>query len=169
MRSGTLNVPGIVGLAKACEIAQRDMPTETARLKSLRDDLIKKITNRIQSVKLNGHPTQRLVNNANFSFSYVEGESLILACRDVALSSGSACTSESLQSSYVLREIGVPDSLAHCSIRFGLGRVNTKSDIELVVRLLEKNVQKLRELSPLYDMAKEGIDIDNFSWSKHSH
>jgi cysteine desulfurase len=169
MRSGTLNVPGIVGLGKAAEIAKRDMKTETERLLKLRNKLAKGIESRIEQVKLNGHPTKRLPNNLNYSFAFVEGESLILACRGVALSSGSACTSASLQSSYVLKAINVPESLAHCSIRFGLGKSNTEEHIDYLLNLLEEKVKKLREMSPLYDLAREGIDIDKLSWSKHSH
>jgi cysteine desulfurase len=169
MRSGTLNVPGIVGLGKACEIAKRDQAKESARLCTLREKLAKGIESRIDDAKLNGHPTKRLPNNLNFSFAYVEGESLILACREVALSSGSACTSTSLQSSYVLKAIGIPDSLAHCSIRFGLGKSNTEEHIDILLDLLEKNVSRLREMSPLYEMAKQGIDIEKMSWSEHSH
>ena len=169
MRSGTLNVPGIVGLGKAAEIAKRELATESERLLALRNRLADGIEKRIDFVQLNGHPIKRLPNNLNYSFTYVEGESLILSCRDVALSSGSACTSTSLQSSYVLKALGVPDSLAHCSIRFGLGKSNTEEHVDILLDLLEKNVEKLREMSPLYDMAKEGVDIDSFSWSKHSH
>jgi cysteine desulfurase len=110
-----------------------------------------------------------LPNNLNYSFAYVEGESLIMACRQVALSSGSACTSANLQSSYVLRAINVPDSLAHCSIRFGLGKSNDEEQIDFLLELLVKHVPRLREMSPLYEMAREGIDIDSFSWSKHDH
>jgi len=169
MRSGTLNVPGIVGLGKAAEIAQRDKKNEAERLLKLRNKLANGIEARIDHVKLNGHPTKRLPNNLNYSFAFVEGESLILACRGVALSSGSACTSASLQSSYVLKALNVPESLAHCSIRFGLGKSNTEDHIEYFLDILEKNVAKLREMSPLYDLAKDGIDIDKISWAKHSH
>ncbi len=169
MRSGTLNVPGIVGLGKACEIARRDWQKESARLLALRQRLAKGIETRIENVRLNGHPTQRLPNNLNYSFAYVEGESLILACRGVALSSGSACTSTSLQSSYVLKAIGVPESLAHCSIRIGLGKSNTEEHVDILLDLLEKNVARLREMSPLYEMAKEGIDIEKVGWREHVH
>ena len=169
MRSGTLNVPAIVGFGKACEIAKRDLAAESKRLLELRNYLSSQIQERIDYVKLNGHPEKRLVNNLNFSFAFVEGESLILSCRDVALSSGSACTSTALQSSYVLKAIGVQDSLAHCSIRFGLGKSNTKEQVDILLDLLEKNVKRLREMSPLYDMAKEGIDIDKVNWAPHSH
>ena len=169
MRSGTLNVPGIVGLGKAAEIAKRDLETESARLLSLRQRLEDGIKNRIDYVKFNGHPTKRLPNNLNVAFSYVEGESLILACRDVALSSGSACTSTSLQSSYVLKALHVPDFLAHCSIRFGLGKSNTEEHIDIVLDLLEAGVKRLRDISPLYDMATEGVDIEHVHWSDSHH
>ncbi len=169
MRSGTLNVAGIVGMGKAAEIALRDGEKEKARLLKLRNKLAQGISSKIDQVYLNGHPLERLPNNLNYSFAYVEGESLILACRAVALSSGSACTSSSLQSSYVLRALGVPDSLAHCSIRFGLGKSNTEEHIDFLVDLLVKHVPRLREMSPLYDMAKQGVDIEKFSWGKHDH
>jgi len=169
MRSGTLNVPGIVGLGRAAELAKAEMPAEKARLLKLRTRMQEQIEARIDLVQLNGHPEHRLPNNVNYGFSYVEGESIILACRQVALSSGSACTSTSLQSSYVLRAIGVPESLAHCSLRFGLGKSNTEEHIDIIVDLLEKSVKRLREMSPLYDMAKEGIDIDSMQWSDHHH
>lgn len=169
MRSGTLNVPGVVGFGAAAEIAKKDLVTEVPRLITLRDKLIAGIQDRLDYVQLNGHPSDRLANNVNFSFAFVEGESLILACKPFALSSGSACTSSSLQSSYVLKEIGVPDSMAHCSIRFGLGKSNTEGHIDLLIDTLVKQVTRLRDMSPLYDMAKEGIDIDSFQWSDHHH
>ena len=169
MRSGTLNVPGIVGLGHAALMAKRDMQAENARLLMLRSQLGQGIESRIDLVQLNGHPAQRLPNNLNYSFSFVEGESLMLACRGIALSSGSACTSASLQSSYVLRALKVPDTMAHCSIRFGLGKSNTSEHIELLLDLLDEHVKRLREMSPLYDMAKEGIDIENFAWGPHDH
>ncbi len=165
MRSGTLNVPAIVGLGKAAEIALRDLETESERLLNLRQRLAQGIEKNIDLVVLNGHPTQRLVNNLNYAFSYVEGESLILACRNVAVSSGSACTSTSLKSSYVLKAIGVPEHLAHCSLRFGLGRGNSEEQVDAVVELLSKGVKRLRDMSPLYDLAKEGMDIEQMSWS----
>ncbi|NOY60182.1 MAG: cysteine desulfurase [Calditrichaeota bacterium] len=158
MRSGTLNVPGIVGLGTAAEMAKRDLENESARLLQLRDRLAHGIEKRIKHVKLNGHPDKRLPNNLNYSFAYVEAEALILSCRDVALSSSSACSSSSLQSSYVLKAIGVPDSLAQCSIRFGLGKSNTEEHIDFLLDLLEKSVGRLREMSPLYDGAKEDVD-----------
>ncbi len=167
MRSGTLNVPGIVGLGKAAEMAKAEMPAEIPRLLDLRKRLSKGIEERIDMVQLNGHPTRRLPNNLNYAFSYVEGESIILACRDFALSTGSACTSASLQSSYVLKALGLPDSLAHCSLRFGLGKGNTIEHIDILLDQLEKGVKRLRNMSPLYDMAKEGVDIDKMQWSDH--
>lgn len=169
MRSGTLNVPAIVGIGRAAEMAKKELPEESARLLKLRNRLAKGIESRIELVKLNGHPHIRLPNSLNYSFAYVEGESLILACREIALSSGSACTSTSLQSSYVLKAIGVPEFLAHCSLRFGLGKSNTDEHVDLAIDLLAKNVKRLREMSPLYDMAKEGIDIEKLSWTEHSH
>ncbi|MBC7187310.1 MAG: IscS subfamily cysteine desulfurase [Calditrichaeota bacterium] len=168
-RSGTLNVPGIVGLGKAAEIGKRDLKEEAARLTQLRERLRQGIESSIDYVKLNGHPTQRLPNNLNYSFAFVEGESLILSLKEFALSTGSACTSASLQSSYVLRAIGVPESLAHCSLRFGLGRSNTIEHVDLLVERLKTSVAKLREMSPLYEMAKEGVDIDAISWGPHRH
>ena len=169
MRSGTLNVPGVVGLGKAALIARRDLVSESARLIGLRDRLRQGIESRIDLVQLNGHPTRRLPNNLNFSFTFIEGESLMLGCRGFALSSGSACTSASLQSSYVLRALQVPDAIAHSSIRFGLGKSNTAEHIDILLDLLVENVKRLREMSPLYDMAREGIDIESFSWSEHDH
>jgi cysteine desulfurase len=168
MRSGTLNVPGIVGLGKAAEIAKQDRALESQRLLQLRDRLSEGIERRIDIVHLNGHRTRRLPNNLNYTFSYVEGEALLLACSDFALSTGSACTSTSLESSYVLRAIGVPEYLAHSSIRFGLGKSNTEEHVDLLLDLLERGVNKLREMSPLYDMAKEGVDLSQVNWT-HSH
>ncbi len=168
-RSGTLNVPGIVGLGKAAEVGRRDLQTEAARLLELRERLRKGIESSVDHVKLNGHPTQRLPNNLNYSFAFVEGESLILSLKEFALSTGSACTSASLQSSYVLRAIGVPESLAHCSLRFGLGRSNTVTHVDLLVERLKTSVAKLREMSPLYEMAKEGVDIESLTWGTHRH
>ncbi|MBN1561308.1 cysteine desulfurase [candidate division KSB1 bacterium] len=168
MRSGTLNVPGIVGLGKAAEIAKRDLKSESERLLKLRNRLEDGILRRIEHVRINGHPTNRLPNNLNVAFAYVEGESLILACRGVALSSGSACTSTSLQSSYVLKAINVPDFLAHGSLRFGLGKSNSEEHVDIVLDLLEKGVRRLREMSPLYDMAKEGVSIESAHFSRHA-
>ena len=154
MRSGTLNVPGIVGLGKAAEIAKQDFEKESRHCLELRKQLAAGIESRIQQVILNGHREKRLPNNLNYAFSNVEGESLILACRQVALSSSSACTSGSAKASYVLKAIGVPDPLAHSSIRIGLGKGNTSDDVDLLVDLLEAGVRRLRAKTPLYDMAK---------------
>ena len=148
-RSGTLNVPGIVGLGEACAVAIRDMSQDSERVRKLRDKLYEGITSRIERVYLNGHPEKRLPNNLNLTFEFVEGEGLILSLKGVAVSSGSACTSDSLESSYVLRAMGIPDWLAHCSIRFGLGKSNTEEQIDYVIGLLVKNVARLRAMSPL--------------------
>ena len=150
MRSGTLNVPGIVGLGKACKIAQKEMASEAERLTSLRERLKKKIIDQLEEIYVNGHPTERLPGNMNLSFAYVEGESLLMALKDVAVSTGSACTSASLEPSHVLRAIGVEEELAHTSIRFGLGRFNTEEEVDYVVRRVVEEVRRLRELSPLY-------------------
>lgn len=150
MRSGTLNVPGIVGLGKACEIAQKEMAVEAERLISLRERLKKKITDQLEEVYVNGHPTERLPGNMNISFAYVEGESLLMALKEIAVSTGSACTSASLEPSHVLRAIGVEEELAHTSIRFGLGRFNTEAEVDYVVRRVVEEIRRLRELSPLY-------------------
>lgn len=150
MRSGTLNVPGIVGLGKACEIAQKEMAAEAERLISLRERLKKKIIDQLEEIYVNGHPTERLPGNMNISFAYVEGESLLMALKDVAVSTGSACTSASLEPSHVLRAIGVEEELAHTSIRFGLGRFNTEEEVDYVVRRVVEEVRRLRGLSPLY-------------------
>ncbi len=166
MRSGTLNVPGIVGLAKACEIAKAEMPEEAARLTALRERLREKIVRRLDLVELNGSAEHRLPGNLNLSFAYVEGEALMMAIKDVAVSSGSACTSASLEPSYVLRACGVEEELAHSSIRFGLGRFNTEEEVDYVADLVVGKVTKLREMSPLYEMAKEGVDLKNVTWAQ---
>jgi cysteine desulfurase len=164
MRSGTLNVTGIAGLGKACEIAQQDMPKEAERLRSLRDRLRKGLESKLDEVFINGSMEHRLPNNLNMSFAYVEGESLLMGINDIAVSSGSACTSATLEPSYVLKALGVGEDLAHTSIRFGLGRFNTEEEVDYVVDKLTQVVTKLRELSPLYEMAKEGIDISKVKW-----
>jgi len=161
MRSGTLNVTGIVGLGKASEIAQSVMPEESKRLASLRDHLYERIQSGLEDIFLNGHPTERLPNNLNLSFAYVEGESLLMGLDDVAVSSGSACTSATFEPSYVLKALGVSDDLAHTSIRFGLGRFNTEEEVEYVIEKVIRNVNRLREMSPLYEMAKAGVDTKN--------
>ncbi len=165
MRSGTLNVPGIVGFGEACAICQREMAEESARLKRLRDKLMNKLLSELDEVYVNGSLEHRLPNNLNMSFAYVEGESLLMGINDVAVSSGSACTSATLEPSYVLKALGTGDDLAHSSIRFGLGRFNTEEEVDYVAGKVIEVVRKLRELSPLYEMAKEGIDISKVEWS----
>jgi len=164
MRSGTLNVPGIVGLGEACAICQREMPEETKRLRYLRDKLRSKLESELDEVYLNGSWEHRLPHSLNLSFAYVEGESLLMGINDVAVSSGSACTSATLEPSYVLKALGLGDDIAHSSIRFGIGRFNTEEEIDYVADKLINVVKKLRELSPLYEMAKEGIDLSKVSW-----
>ena len=167
MRSGTLNVPGIVGFGKACEMAGRLMPIEMPRIKALRDKLWNAIRSELDEVYLNGHPTERLPNNLNVSFAYCEGESLMMGMKDLAVSSGSACTSASLEPSYVLKAIGVGEDLAHTSIRFSLGRFTTEEEIDFAAKKVIATVKKLRDLSPLYEMAKEGIDLKSVQWTAH--
>jgi cysteine desulfurase len=164
MRSGTLNVPGIVGLGAACEIAQKEMPEEAKRLRALRDKLKASLEAKLDEVFINGSLEHRLPNNLNMSFAYVEGESLLMGINDIAVSSGSACTSATLEPSYVLKALGVGEDLAHTSIRFGLGRFNTEEEVDYVAEKMVQVVTKLRELSPLYEMAKEGIDISKVKW-----
>jgi len=165
MRSGTLNVTGIVGLGKACELAGELLASETEHLLNLRDTLRESITSQLDEVYLNGHPIHRLPGNLNLSFAFVEGESLLMGLKDIAVSSGSACTSATLEPSYVLRALGVGDDLAHTSIRFGLGRFNTMEEVEYVSERVVHEVTRLRAMSPLYEMAKEGIDLKNFNWA----
>jgi cysteine desulfurase len=164
MRSGTLNVTGIIGLGKACEIAQREMTQEAERLRGLRDRLKAGLEAKLDEVFINGSWEHRLPNNLNMSFAYVEGESLLMGINDIAVSSGSACTSATLEPSYVLKALGVGEDLAHTSIRFGLGRFNTAEEVDYVIDKMVQVVTKLRELSPLYEMAKEGIDISKMKW-----
>ncbi len=167
MRSGTLNVPGIAGFGEACEIARREMPEESARLRDLRDKLRAKLESELDEVYINGAMESRLPHNLNISFAYVEGESLLMGINDVAVSSGSACTSATLEPSYVLKALGAGDDLAHSSIRFGLGRFNTEEEVDYVGNKVVDVVKKLRELSPLYEMAKEGIDLTKVAWTAH--
>jgi cysteine desulfurase len=164
MRSGTLNVTGIVGLGKACEIAQAEMAEETRRMLDLRNKLQAGLFERLDEVYLNGHPTERLPGNLNVSFAYVEGESLLMGIHDIAVSSGSACTSATLEPSYVIRALGIDEELAHSSIRFGLGRFNTEEEVGFVTERVTKEVTRLREMSPLYEMAREGIDLKSVQW-----
>ena len=165
MRSGTLNVPGIVGLGKACAIATDDMPKEACHLAGLRNRLKDKIVARLDQVYINGSMEHRLPGNLNISFAYVEGESLLMGIHDVAVSSGSACTSATLEPSYVLKALGTGDELAHSSIRFGLGRFNTEAEVDYVADRVCETVERLRELSPLYEMAKDGVDLKNVKWA----
>jgi len=167
MRSGTLNVPGIVGLGKACEIAGEEMATEAARLQEMRDSLRNKLESALDYVEVNGSWEHRLPGNLNMSFVYVEGESLLMGINDVAVSSGSACTSATLEPSYVLKALGLGDDVAHSSIRFGLGRFNTQAEVDYVGDKVIGIVKKLRELSPLYEMVKEGIDLTKIEWAAH--
>jgi cysteine desulfurase len=164
MRSGTLNVTGIVGLGKACEVAKAEMANEGRRLTELRNQLQAGIFERLDEVFLNGHPTERLPGNLNLSFAYVEGESLLMGINDIAVSSGSACTSATLEPSYVIRALGIDEELAHSSIRFGLGRFNTEEEVNFVTDRVCSEVRRLREMSPLYEMAKEGIDLKSVNW-----
>jgi cysteine desulfurase len=164
MRSGTLNVPGIAGLGKACELCHQEMAQEAERLRGLRDRLRAGLEAKLDEVYINGSMEHRLPNNLNMSFAYVEGESLLMGINDVAVSSGSACTSATLEPSYVLKALGVGEDLAHTSIRFGLGRFTTEEEVDYVTDKMVQVVTKLRELSPLYEMAKEGIDISKVKW-----
>jgi cysteine desulfurase len=167
MRSGTLNVPGIVGMGKACELCQEEMESEAKRLGELRDYLKAKLENALDYIHVNGNMEHHLPGNLNMSFVYVEGESLLMGINDIAVSSGSACTSATLEPSYVLKALGLGDDVAHSSIRFGLGRFNTKAEVDYVSDKIIDVVQKLRELSPLYEMVKEGIDLSKIEWAAH--
>lgn len=167
MRSGTLAVPLIVGFGKAVELCEQEMSTESVCIAKLRDRLHEGIMSKLEEVYLNGHPTQRLPGNLNLSFAYVEGEALLMGVKEIALSSGSACTSATLEPSYVLRALGVGSELAHSSIRFGLGRFTTAEEVEYTIDRMVKAVNHLREMSPLYEMAKEGIDLKTVQWAVH--
>jgi len=166
MRSGTLNVPGIVGLGKACELCRLEMESEAVRLSALRDKL-ESTLNKMEESYVNGNTQHRLPHVANISFKYVEGEGLMMAMSDLAVSSGSACTSASLEPSYVLKSLGLSDDLAHSSIRFGLGRFTTEAEIDQAIAVTEKAVNHLRELSPLWEMFKEGVDLSKIEWAEH--
>lgn len=166
-RSGTLNVTGIVGFGKACELCQVEMEQDRGHAQALRDRLYHRITSSLEEAYLNGHPTKRLPGNLNISFAYVEGESLLMGLSEVALSSGSACTSASLEPSYVLKALGVGDELAHSSLRFGMGRFNTQEEIDYVADHVVSTVNRLREMSPLWELAQEGIDLKSVQWSAH--
>ena len=172
MRSGTLNVPGIVGLAKALEVCMTDMSEETARITRLRDKLYNGVTAVLDEVYVNGPdpltaPEWRLPNNLNISFAYVEGEAMMMGIKDIAVSSGSACTSASLEPSYVLKALGVGEDIAHSSIRFGIGRFTTEEEIDYTIEHVVSAVKHLREMSPLYEMAKMGIDLKTVEWAAH--
>lgn len=167
MRSGTLNVPAIVGFGKAAEIMRVEGPAESVRIGKQRDALLQKLEAKLDELKVNGHREKRLPGNLNVSFAFVEGEALLMAIKDVACSSGSACTSASLEPSYVLHSMGIGDDLAHSSIRFGLGRFTTDEEVDFVADLVSRKVLKLREMSPLYEMHKEGIDLNSVEWAAH--
>jgi cysteine desulfurase len=167
MRSGTLNVPAIAGFGKAAEIARLEMPEESARLFALRERLRKGLQSQISDTYINGSLEHRLPGSLNISFAYIEGEAMLMGLKDVAVSSGSACTSASLEPSYVLRALGVEEEMAHTSIRFGLGRFNTEEEVDFVIDMVVSKVNKLREMSPLYEMVKEGIDIKSVAWVAH--
>lgn len=166
-RSGTLNVTGIVGFGKACELCEQEMDQDRERLLALRQKLERSIHEQLDVVQINGHPERRLPQTTNISFGFVEGESLMMGMKGIAVSSGSACTSASLEPSYVLKAIGVGDELAHSSLRFGLGRITTEQEIDYTIEQVVAAVNHLRAMSPLYDMHKEGIDISKIEWSHH--
>jgi cysteine desulfurase len=166
-RSGTLNVAGIVGFAKACELMMSEGPEENARIKGLRDRLQRRLEAGLDELVLNGDAERRLAGNLNISFAFVEGEGLMMAIKDVAVSSGSACTSASLEPSYVLKAMGLDEDLAHSSLRFGLGRFNTEAEVDYVADLLVQKVKKLRDISPLYEMHQQGIDLKSIQWAAH--
>jgi cysteine desulfurase len=166
-RSGTLNVPGVVGFGEAARIAREDMPVEAARIRELRDHLRDRLVAKIPHAIVNGSPEHVLPGHLNISFAYIEGESLIMALKDVALSSGSACTSASLEPSYVLRAMGLDDELAHSSLRITIGRFTTREELDYLADLLERHVTRLREMSPLWEMVQEGIDLNSIQWAAH--
>ena len=167
MRSGTLPTPLVVGLGKAAEIAGKEMAAEQKRLEGLRDRFLKGIKANVRDVFLNGDAVHRIPGNLNISFAYIEGESMIMAIRDLAVSSGSACTSASLEPSYVLRALGLDEEMAHTSIRFGFGRFTTEEEIDYAIKVVAGNVAKLREMSPLWEMVQEGIDLKSIEWAAH--
>ena len=167
MRSGTLNVPGIVGFGKAAELCRLEMAEESARVLALREQLRRGIEAAVPNTSVNGSLAHRLPGNLNISFAFVEGEAMMMALKDVAVSSGSACTSASLEPSYVLRALGVGEEMAHSSIRFGLGRFTTQEEVDYVVDLVVSKVKKLREMSPLWELAQSGVDLKSIQWSGH--
>jgi cysteine desulfurase len=164
MRSGTLNVPGIVGLGRACELCEQELEQDAAHARELRDWFERRVLSELDHVAVNGDAEHRLPGNSNLSFSYVEGESMIMGIKDIAVSSGSACTSASLEPSHVLRAMEVGDELAHSSIRFGFGRFTTREEVEYAAQEVIGAVRRLRELSPLYEMVQEGIDLSTVNW-----
>jgi cysteine desulfurase len=166
-RSGTLPTPLVVGLGKAAEIALQEMEKDYKHVKYLADKFLNQIQKNIQNVYLNGDEKQRYPGNLNLSFAYVEGESLIISIKELAVSSGSACTSSSLEPSYVLRALGVDEDLAHTSIRFGIGKFTTQEEIDKAIEIVTNNIQRLRDMSPLWEMAQEGIDLKSIKWAKH--
>jgi len=167
MRSGTQNVSGIVGFGKACELCFNEMESEGKRLLAMRNRLETELKKRIEVTVVNGHPTKRLPNISNISFGFVEGESLMMGVREIACSSGSACTSASLEPSYVLKSLGIGDDLAHSSLRLSLGRWTTEAEIDSAIVMIETAVNHLRRLSPLYDLHKEGVDLSKIVWQAH--
>ncbi len=167
MRSGTLNVPGVVGFGKAAELCRTEMAVEAPRMFALRERLRTGIEARVKDTFINGSMEHRLPGSLNMSFAYVEGEAMLMSLKDVAVSSGSACTSASLEPSYVLRALGVEAEMAHTSIRFGVGRFNTEEEIDFVIDLVARNVTRLREMSPLWEMVQEGIDLKSIEWAAH--
>jgi cysteine desulfurase len=167
MRSGTLNVPGIVGFAKAAELCRLEMAEESSRVLALRERLRKGIEARVTNTVVNGSLEHRLPGNLNISFAFVEGEAMMMALKDVAVSSGSACTSASLEPSYVLRALGVAEEMAHTSIRFGLGRFTTEAEVDYVIDLVADKVKRLREMSPLWELAQSGVDLKSIQWGAH--
>lgn len=167
MRSGTLDVPSIVGFGKACALCEAEMEADGERLLALRNTLENELASRIDTVQVNGHDELRLPHLTNISFGFVEGESLMMGIKDIACSSGSACTSASLEPSYVLKGLGVGDELAHSSLRLSLGRWTTKDEVDFAVESITKAVEHLRSMSPLYDLHNEGIDITKIQWQSH--
>ncbi|KAL2913304.1 cysteine desulfurase [Polyrhizophydium stewartii] len=167
LRSGTVPTPLVVGLGEACRIAQTQMADDYARVKRLSDKLVKGITDKVSNVIRNGDPEQSYPGCVNLSFAYVEGESLLMALKAIALSSGSACTSASLEPSYVLRALGADDEMAHSSIRFGIGRFTTEEEVDFAIAEVLQHVDKLREMSPLWEMVQEGIDLKSIQWTQH--
>ena len=167
LRSGTVPTPLAVGFGAACEIAARELPDDMDHAAKLQKRLCDGITSKLDGVILNGSKEHRYAGNVNLSFAFVEGESLLMGLKEVAVSSGSACTSASLEPSYVLRALGVEEDMAHTSIRFGIGRFTTPEEVDRAVELTVNQVNKLRELSPLWEMVQEGIDINSIQWSQH--